>query len=190
MARQARRGIALIDRKTVLVQDEVETAKPSDVWWFMTVPTASHGPRQTPRLPKRRASASNWARIPSAGDAGQGQGSPVGAHRRAARTRSSKFWTPSRFPLPPTPASRMPTRGVRKLAIHLPGVTSLRLAVEMVPLQEGEDPPAQAAKRQTAGGMVTRFRGYDVRVAASGADRSRDRFGTRRIDVRISIELQ
>ena len=43
MAKQARRGIALVDRRTVLVQDEVEAERPSDVWWFMTVPTASTG---------------------------------------------------------------------------------------------------------------------------------------------------
>lgn len=57
MASHARRGIALIDRKTVLVQDEVKTTGPSDVWWFMTAPTAST------RRGRRRAAESTGISI-------------------------------------------------------------------------------------------------------------------------------
>jgi hypothetical protein len=46
----------------------------------------------------------------------------------------------------PNPSQQNSNAGVRKLAIHLPAVTSLGLTVEMVPLRDGESPPAQAAE--------------------------------------------
>ena len=37
-AREIRRGIALLDRKQVLVQDELNCITPADVWWFAHTP--------------------------------------------------------------------------------------------------------------------------------------------------------
>jgi hypothetical protein len=61
--------------------------------------------------------------------------------------RGAKFEILDAEPLPtsPNPSQQNANAGVRKLAIHLAGVTSLGLTVEMVPLREGENPPAQTA---------------------------------------------
>ena len=107
MARQARRGIALVDRKRVLVQDEVETAMPSDVWWFMTAPAASTG-----RSSRRAAEAAHMS-MELGKDSSEAMLSKDKArlwvHIVARAARSSKFWVQNRFPRPPIPASRMPT---------------------------------------------------------------------------------
>ncbi|MHB8900570.1 MAG: heparinase II/III domain-containing protein, partial [Thermoguttaceae bacterium] len=141
MARQARRGITLVDRKTVLVRDEVELAEPADVWWFMTAPTAStghgrrrgsEGPTMSIELGKTPAEAvltkdkaRLWVRILA----------PAGAEFEIMDAKP--------LPISPNPAEQNPNSGIRKLAIHLAGATSVGLTVAMVPLKEGENPPAR-----------------------------------------------
>lgn len=65
--------------------------------------------------------------------------------------QGAKFEIMDAKPLPtsPNPSEQNANTGIRKLAIHLSGVTSLSLAVEMVPLQKGESPPAQAGESRT-----------------------------------------
>ncbi len=41
-------GVALLDRRRVLVQDEVEADKPVDLWWFMHTPADDHAGRRRP----------------------------------------------------------------------------------------------------------------------------------------------
>ena len=136
-----RRGIALVDRKTVLVQDEIETARPSDVWWFMTAPTASAG---------RRAAEATGMNIELDRDSSAAMLSKgtVRLWVHIVAPLSAKFELLDATPLPtsPNPGEQNANAGVRKLAVHLPGVTSLSLTVEMVPLKDGESPPAQAAQ--------------------------------------------
>ena len=144
MARQARRGIALVDRKRVLVQDEVETAMPSDVWWFMTAPAASTG-----RSSRRTAEAAHMS-MELGKDSSEAMLSKDKARLwvHIVAPRGAKFEILGAKPLPtsPNPSEQNANAGIRKLAIHLPGVTRLGLTVEMVPLTEGENPPDRAGK--------------------------------------------
>jgi hypothetical protein len=144
MATQARRGIALVDRKIVIVQDEIETAKPSDVWWFMTVPTASTG--------RGRRSSAEATRVSI--ELGKDPREATLAKDKArlrlqiVEPNGAKFEIRDAKPLPdsPNPSEQNANAGIRKLAIHLPQVTTLRLAVRMVPLKEGEEPPPAVAE--------------------------------------------
>jgi hypothetical protein len=144
MARQASRGVALIDRKTVLVQDEVQAARPSDVWWFMTAPTASTG-RGRRRAAEATGVSIELGKDPSQAMLGKDK-SRLWVHIVAPRGAKFEILDARPLPTSPNPSEQNANRGVRKLAIHLTGVTSLGLTVEMVPLREGEKPPAQAAK--------------------------------------------
>jgi hypothetical protein len=143
MVGKARRGIALIDRKRVVVQDELETTRPSDVWWFMTVPTASVGRRS------RRPGEATGISIELGKDPSKAVLTKDKAHlsMRILAPKDSTFEIIDAKPLPssPNPSQQNANAGVRKLAIHLRDVTSLRLIVEMVPLRDGESLPAQGA---------------------------------------------
>ncbi len=141
-AKEARRGIALFDRKRVLVQDEIETEAPSDVWWFMTAPTGSAG------RGNRRAAATGMS-IELHNDARTAILSKNDARLwvRIVAPSGATFQILDAKPLPtsPNPDDQNSNAGLRKLAIHLLGVTSVRLTVEMIPFKKGDRPPVQAA---------------------------------------------
>ncbi len=124
-AQQVQRGLALLERRMVLVQDEIKAEKPAEVWWFMhthaTVQIAADGTTATLTQGKARL----WARLLSPAEA--------------------KFEVLDAQPLPtsPHPEGQRNNEGIRKLTIHLTGATDARLAVLLVPLKEGEDAPAQ-----------------------------------------------
>jgi hypothetical protein len=119
------RGVMLLGRKQVLIQDEIETAAPSDAWWFMHTPAEikieGDGSSATLTQGKMRMLAKVLL--------------PVGA----------QFAVMDAKPLPtsPNPTGQNENKGVRKLSIHLPGVTSTRIAVLLVPLRENEFLPSQ-----------------------------------------------
>ncbi len=111
--RSAHRGFRLVEPGLVVVQDEMEADAPTDAWWFM--PT---------RAQVDVASDGRSARLTQQGKALTvriGEGCP-----------GSIAVMPC-LPLPgsPSPAGQQANAGYRKLAIHLPAVTSLRLAVEL-----------------------------------------------------------
>jgi hypothetical protein len=124
-ARRARRGVAMLDRRQVLVQDEVETVRPGDLWWFMHTRAEGQvdegGVSATLRLGEQRL----WARLLS----------PQGA----------RFSLLEALPLPssPHPAGQNPNTGIRKLAIRIENAREARLAVLLVPLRPGEEPPTR-----------------------------------------------
>lgn len=144
VAQRVRRGIALIDRQKVVVRDEIDTAGPSDVWWFMTVPTAAT------RGGRRGRGAPAGVHIELGQDATQAMLAKDQARLwvHIVAPAGAKFEVRDAKPLPtsPNPNEQNPNAGIRKLAIHLSGVTSLGLTVEMVPLREGQKPPARPAE--------------------------------------------
>lgn len=123
-ALEVRRGVALIDGKSrFLVQDEIRTARPSTVWWFMHTEAevavrADGGSAVLTRDGKRL-----WARILA----------PAGARFQVMDARP--------LPTSPNPAEQNVNAGIRKLAIRLDGVTNTTLSVLLVPLSDGETPP-------------------------------------------------
>lgn len=120
---RVQRGIALHDRRHVLVQDEIDAEGASDIWWFMNTPAegeiSSDGMAATLTQGKVRLAA----RILS----------PPGA--------SFRLMDAQPLPTSPNPNGQRSNEGVRKLAVHLSGVTNVRLSVLLAPLREGEALP-------------------------------------------------
>lgn len=121
---KAERGIKLFDqRRQVLIQDEVETGNPSDIWWFMhTVTDVDEISPDGKTAILSQNGKRLWARILS----------PQG-----------EFTVMDALPMPssPDPAGQNPNAGVKKLTIHVPHTSKLQLSVLMVPLREWEQPP-------------------------------------------------
>jgi len=121
-ARQVKRGIALLDRREVLVQDEIESDQPVEVWWFLHTPAevevAEDGRSATLTRDNQRMVAQVL--------------SPDGV----------RFTTMNAQPLPSSPQPEKQARNdnIRKLAIHVTDAKSLRLAVRLTPLRGGERP--------------------------------------------------
>jgi hypothetical protein len=125
-ARQVQRGIALLDRKQILVQDEVQAQSPSEVWWFM------HTPAQV------ELSSENTQATLTLGDA-----------RLVARLllpAAARFVVMDTQPLPtsPHPEKQARNQGLRKLAVHLTGAQDVRLMVLLTPLTPGMPMPSSA----------------------------------------------
>ena len=116
------RGLRLLDRKQVLVQDELQAATAVEAWWFLHTPAAI-----TLATGDRTANLTLGGRNLRAEIL-----SPAGA----------KFQVLEAEPLPssPHPPQQAKNKGVRKLAIHLEGVTDVRVAVRLVPLTAGDAP--------------------------------------------------
>jgi hypothetical protein len=116
-AQRVERGVAMLDRRAVLVQDEVE-AQRADLWWFMhttaKIELTDDGRSATLRLGKAQLRAQLLA--------------PANARFEVRDA------TP--FSSLPQPEGQNANRGVRKLTVHLPGVDRLQLAVLFAPCTE------------------------------------------------------
>jgi hypothetical protein len=115
-AQRVERGLALLERRCVLVQDEVEAKQPAELWWFMhtaaTVVLGDDGRMAT----LEQGGAKLRATLVAPADA--------------------RFEVRSAEPLPssPHPERQAKNDQVRKLAVHLEKVQSVRLAVLLEPL--------------------------------------------------------
>ena len=127
-ARRVWRGIALLDHDKVLVQDEIQADKPIELWWFMHTPASVRIEDDGRTAALQQGGAQLRAEILS----------PPGA----------KFQIMDAQPLPdsPHPAGQAKNEHIRKLAIHLTGVSNTRLAVRLVPKAAGDDGTGQAPK--------------------------------------------
>ncbi|MGN6641725.1 MAG: heparinase II/III domain-containing protein, partial [Verrucomicrobiota bacterium] len=120
------RGIQLFkNRRWVLIQDELQAATPANVWWFMhfrsaTTSAAIQDDGASAML--TQGSDRLWFKIVSGG---------------------GTFAISNAVPLPtsPNPSGQANNDSYRKLAIHLTNVTNTTLAVLIVPLTPGENPP-------------------------------------------------
>lgn len=123
-ARKVLRGLALLRPRQVLVQDEVQADSPAEVWWFMHTPAQVEVSEDGTAATLTQGNARLWVRLLSPTDA--------------------KFGVMDAQPLPtsPHPEKQAKNEGIRKLTLHLTGVTDLRLAVLLVPLKEGEVAPS------------------------------------------------
>ncbi len=113
-AKSVRRGVALIESKAVLVQDEVAAELAADLWWFAHTPAAielaKDGKSATLKIGKETLLV------------------------RVLAPANAVLEVMEMVPLPtsPHPEKQMVKRlrvPVRKLAIHLPGTAQTRLAV-------------------------------------------------------------
>jgi hypothetical protein len=122
------RGIALLDREKLLVQDEIQAAKPVELWWFMHTPASI-----------RIEDGGRTARLEQ-----------VGAQLRAEilSPADAKFQIMDAQPLSTSPHPERQAKNARaqKLAIHLTGVSNTRLAVVLLPQPPKDQQPDQAVK--------------------------------------------
>ena len=112
-ATKVQRGIAMINRQAVLVQDEITAAEPVEVWWFMHT----------------------RARIQLAADARSAVLEQRGVKMQAKilAPAGARFEVLPAEPLPtsPHPEKQAGNKDCRKLAVHLPKVTDVRLVVQL-----------------------------------------------------------
>jgi hypothetical protein len=127
-ARRVWRGIALLDRDKLLVQDEVQAAEPTELWWFMHTPATVKIEPDGRTAHLEQLGAQLDAEILSPADA--------------------KFEVMDAQPLPtsPHPDGQARNERVKKLAVHLTGITDSRLAVLLVPKPAGAARPEQTVK--------------------------------------------
>ncbi len=133
-AKKVLRGVALADKRYVIVQDEITTEQPGEIWWFMHT-------RE---------------------DAGLSEANPSTAvladktNRLTARILSpqkARFTIRKAAPLPssPNPSMQRENRGIRKLACHLKttgGNSTLRITVLLAPWKaSGKEPEIKAPVR-------------------------------------------
>jgi hypothetical protein len=126
-ARTVQRGIALLQRKQVLVQDEVQADRPAQVWWFF------HTAAQVKLNDNGRSATLS-------------QGDQTLEARLLSPTEA-RFTVMDAQPLPssPNPEGQARNQGIRKLAINLTNVTDLRLIVVLTPVRPGETAPTPSA---------------------------------------------
>jgi len=119
-AEKVRRGIAMLRRQAVLVQDEVLSPNGADLWWFLhtTAEIQTKGATATLRIGNKTLIAKILA--------------PTDA----------QFVVMKAEPLPsaPHPPKQADNAKYRKLAIHLPKVKTARLAVLLTPATTNELP--------------------------------------------------
>jgi len=133
-AQSVQRGVMLLDRQSprprVLIQDEVAAATPADFWWFL------HTPAAIEIAPDGRSATLSR----------EGQR----LHAELLGPDLARFTILDARPLPgsPAPDGQNPNDGIRKLAIHLPATTDLRLRVLLQPVAAAPgDIPAPPAAR-------------------------------------------
>jgi len=119
-AQSVRRGVAMLERRAVLVQDEVSAKEPVEVWWFMHTPADVSLSADGRTATLKQGKASLAAQLLE----------PAGAHFEVRPA--------SPLPCSPDPKAQARNERFRKLALHLPEVRQLRLAVLFVP--QGADP--------------------------------------------------
>lgn len=115
-ASSVKRGIALTEnRKAVVIEDEIKTAQPSDVWWFAHTKAAIQLSRD-----KRSATLSQ-------------NGKKYVATIVAPADATFAAMPAQPLPSSPNPAENNPNKGVQKLSISLPAVSETRVVVVFHP---------------------------------------------------------
>lgn len=112
---------------SVLVQDEIQASSAADVWWFMHVKLSAS---------QVQISADGTSALLTSGSSRLWIKILPGSNGQFA------LMDPAPLPTSPNPAGQNANAGYKKLAIHLQSVLNRTLAVWMVPLAAGENPPA------------------------------------------------
>jgi hypothetical protein len=119
-APSVRRGVALIDRSGLLIQDEIRAEKPVNYFWQM------HTEAEVTIAPDGKS-----ATLKRGGDTLLAQiASPAGAKLAVAEATSLPS-SPPEPPLSKNPAGGSPKRapGVKKLVVHIEGENDVRVAI-------------------------------------------------------------
>jgi len=131
-AKSARRGMAMLDRKRVLIQDEVRADKPMQYHWFMHTGA--------------KITIANDGRTATLEQGGQKLAATLLSPADAKFTVTEATSLPSSPPEPPAarnPMLKPPSdlKVVRKLTVRIDGTSDLRVAVLLNPGASGDAPP-------------------------------------------------
>jgi hypothetical protein len=127
-ARKVLRGLALMNRERVLVQDEIECDKPAEVWWFTHTGaevSIENGGRRA-----RLAQGGKYLDVEIL--------SPASAAFEILEARP--------ISCSPQPENQAKNNGTRKLAIHLRDVSASVIAVLLSPVRSDERGPLRPFK--------------------------------------------
>jgi hypothetical protein len=122
-ARKVWRGLALVNRRQVLIEDEIETHQPAEIWWFLHTPAMVRLAADKKSAILTQNSRCWQARLVQ----------PDNAVFELGKARP--------LPLSPHPLCQGDNPGVQKLAIHLKKTRNVRLVVWLTPMPDGEGPP-------------------------------------------------
>jgi hypothetical protein len=121
--RKVWRGLALVNRRQVLIQDEIETLQPAEIWWSPHTPAAV---RLT--ADKKGAILTQNSR--------RWQASIIQPERATFELGKARP-----LPLSPHPLRQGDNAEVQKLSINLKRAQEMRLVVWLTPLPDGESAP-------------------------------------------------
>jgi hypothetical protein len=121
-ASNVKRGIALLGRKDVLVQDEILTEAPAEVWWFMHTPAA--------------------VKIEDDGQGALLSQIGVNMQVKLLSPRDARLELRDTDPLPssPKPEGQARNEGIRKLTVHVKDIRDCRIALVFRPLVAAQAP--------------------------------------------------
>lgn len=128
-AARVQRGVALLNRNALLIQDEIRADKPADLWWFMHTGADIRVRPDAKSAILKKGNATLEVRILSPGDAG--------INMTEAKP----------LPAAPHPEKQAENKGVRKLAVHLEKVTDQTLAILLIPEQAKGETRSPEVKR-------------------------------------------
>ncbi len=119
-AKKVERGVALVDRRAVVVQDEIEGAE-GDIWWFMH----THAAVKLENGGQKALLTLNGKQLEA----------------RIASPSSARFEVRAAEPLAtsPNPDGQRSNDGIRKLAIRLRDRGAVRLCVALIPQDGGNN---------------------------------------------------
>jgi hypothetical protein len=114
-ATEVKRGLALLGKTSLLVQDEIQAAKGVEAWWFMHTPARIEVTQDGRSAILTEKQARVEARILSPAE--------------------GTFSVMDAQPLPssPHPENQAANKGIKKLAIHFPRLTQATIAVLLIP---------------------------------------------------------
>jgi hypothetical protein len=114
------RGVALENRQELLIQDEIETKKPAEIYWFMHTPAD--------------------IRIESDGQHAVLEHSGKKVYAKLVSPEGARFEVLPAQPLAtsPKPEGQAKNENIRKLTVHLTGATKARLAIRLATKERGD----------------------------------------------------
>lgn len=115
-ARKVWRGIALLDRQKLLIQDEIQADKPADIWWFM------HTPADIKLENNGRSALLHQL------------GRQLRAEILSPETATFQMMDSQPLPGSPHPERQAKNERVKKLSVHLKDVTETRIAILLSPM--------------------------------------------------------
>lgn len=122
-ARKVWRGVALLDRRKLLVQDEIQADKPAEVWWFMHTPAD--------------IKLENGGRSALLHQLGQ----QLRAEVLSPEGATFQFMDAQPLPSSPHPERQAKNERVKKLALHLNDIKETRIAILLTPAATEEPGP-------------------------------------------------